>query len=73
MDKQQKRVRVNRTTDQRSPQSVRGLGRALIALAQAQLEAEAQAEAEAKADPDHRPPRAKPASEQSNGSTGDAA
>jgi hypothetical protein len=49
MEKSKKPVRVTRTSDQRSPQGVRRLGRALIALAQAQLEAEAQAQAEAKA------------------------
>ncbi|HVE45138.1 MAG TPA: hypothetical protein VNA57_00120 [Acidimicrobiales bacterium] len=43
-------AKVTGTTRQRSPEAVRRLGRALIALARAQLEAEAQAEAEAKAE-----------------------
>ena len=42
-------VRVTRTDKRRSPEQVRKLGRALIALARAQLEAEAQAQAEAAA------------------------
>lgn len=50
MEENHKNVRVTRTTDRRSPKSVRHLGRALIALAQAQLEAEAEAEARAKDD-----------------------
>lgn len=45
MPKQQ-RKRVMRPQEQRSPEQVRRIGRALIALAQAQLEAEAQADAE---------------------------
>lgn len=46
MSKQQ-RIRVVRTTERRSPEQVRRLGRALIALARAEAEAEAQAQAEA--------------------------
>lgn len=37
------KARVTRTSEHRSPEAVRRLGRALIALARAQLEAEAQA------------------------------
>lgn len=39
-----KRVRITRADKQRSPEAVRGLGKALIALARAQLEAGAEAE-----------------------------
>lgn len=41
----QRGVRITRTDKNRSPDSVRRLGRALIALVQAQLEVDAQAQA----------------------------
>lgn len=44
MDKPTNKVKVTGTAEQRSPKSVRRLGRALIALAAAQLEAEAEAQ-----------------------------
>lgn len=75
MDKPQRKVRVTRTTDERTPKSVRKLGRALIALAQAQLEAEAQAQADAKATRSPgRPATAKRADDKHNDhAAGDAA
>lgn len=70
----QKNVRVTRTSDQRSPEGIRKLSRALIALAQAQLEAEAQAEVEARtAQRRPKPNRMKDANRQGNHETGDAA
>lgn len=71
MEKPQRKVRVSRTTNQRSPKSVRRLGRALIALAQAQLEAEAQAAAEAA--PSDRQPEARRTGGEDHDATGDAA
>ncbi len=74
MQKPNKNVRVTRTTDKRSPQGVRRLGRALIALAQAQLEAEAQAQAEAKAaQRQARQGRTKKPGHEADHPTGDAA
>ena len=74
MEKPNKNVRVTRTTDKRSPQGVRRLGRALIALAQAQLEAEAEAEARAKVVHDSaKQARSKPTGEERHRPTGDAA
>ena len=42
------RIRITRTDKRRSPDSVRRLGKALIALARAQLEADAEADAKRK-------------------------
>ncbi len=73
MDKQQRSVRVTRTTEQRSPRNVRRLGQALIALAQAQLEAEAQAEADGKIISSGKSGNKKPPGEKPSRPTGDAA
>jgi hypothetical protein len=74
MENKKKNVRVTRTTDRRSPKSVRHLGRALIALAQAQLEAEAEAQARAKTAHDSdKQARSKPTGEERHRPTGDAA
>ena len=47
MEEHNRKARVTRTNDKRSPRGIRRLGQALIALAQAQAEAEAQAQAQA--------------------------
>lgn len=65
--KDQHPVRVSRTDKCRTPEQVRRLGKALVALARAQLEAEAQAQAEAVAS------RRKRAEERAVPPTGDAA
>ncbi len=74
MERPQKNARVSRTTVRQSPNNVRRLGRALIALAQAQLEAEAEAQARAQAAQDSgKPARPKPTSDERHRPTGDAA
>lgn len=74
MGKQHQSSNVTRTTDRRPPQSVRRLGKALIALAQAQLEAEAQAQAEATATrSSHHSALTAPPTTDSPPTTGDAA
>lgn len=67
MKDQTQPIRVTRTDKHRSPEQVRKLGRALIALARTRLEAEAQAQAEAAAS------RRKRAEERATPPTGDAA
>ncbi len=72
MSSSRNHVRVVRSSERRSPEQVRRLGRALIALARAQLEAEAQAQGA-----DHRrrakPAAAKPEGRRPRPQSGDAA